>query len=298
VLDRRAVFLAMLVAGLIMVAWGATPVLTRLATEDVEPLLVGVLRTVLAGVVAAPLLAGLRQGLPPKGRARWLLFLSGVSGFIAFPILYTFGQERTSAMHGGMILAALPIFTGGYAALVQRRLPGRLWLAGCAVALGGEVAIIASRAGQGGAEPTLLGDLLVLAAALVVSLGYVAGALLGLGGYRSLATTFWGVVIGAVLVSPVAAGLLAADGVPSADAAAWGSIVFLAVVTSIAGYVGWYWALARGGIVRIGTIQFFQPFSSLVLAALVLDERLTASLLAGALAVLVGVTIAQRGAGP
>ena len=286
--------LALFVALVVNVAWGSTPVFTRLAVEDIEPLLVAVLRTALAGLVALPLVAALRLELPPVRRGRGLLLVSAVTGFVAFPILFTLGQERTSATHGALILAALPVFTGAYVALVHRRVPSRHWLAGCGLALAGEAAIVALRAGGGDAEPTLGGDLLILAAALVVSLGYVAGALLSVEGYRSLATTFWGVAIGAVLVAPLGVGLLAADGWPEADAAAWGSVIFLALVTSIIGYVGWYWALARGGIARIATVQFVQPFSGVALAAIVLGERITVPLGLAGVAILVGIALAQR----
>jgi drug/metabolite transporter (DMT)-like permease len=286
--------LALLVALVVNVAWGSTPVFTRLAVEDIEPLLVAVLRTALAGLVAAPLVAGLRLGLPVSPRGRRLLLVSAVTGFVAFPILFTLGQERTSATHGALILAALPVFTGAYAALVHRRMPSRHWLAGCGIALAGEAALVLARSGGGDAEPTFAGDLLILAAALVVSLGYVAGALLGVEGYRSLATTFWGVVVGAALVAPLGAGLLAADGWPDAGAAAWASVAFLAIVTSILGYVGWYWALARGGIARIATVQFVQPFSGVALAALVLGERITVPLGLAGVAVLAGIALAQR----
>lgn len=282
------------VAMLVMVAWGATPVLTRLATEDIAPVLVAVGRTVLAGVVALPLLAAMRQPLAPLGRRRGLLMASSLTGFVVFPLLYTVGQERTSAMHGAVILAALPVFTGLYAAIVSRRRPTPRWLVGCAVALLGEVVIIGIRAGSSGSGPTLVGDLLVLASGLAVSAGYVAGARLAATGYPSRATAFWGVAIAALVIWPIGAVVLVADGLPHADAAAWLSLVFLAVVTSIVGYIGWYWALARGGIVRIGTLQFLQPLSGLALAALVLDERLSAPMAVGAAAVLVGVTIAQR----
>jgi drug/metabolite transporter (DMT)-like permease len=285
------------VAALIMVLWGATPVATRLAVEDLPPLVVGVARTVLAGLVAAPILAGMRQGPPPAQRNRLLLLVSAVSGFVAFPLIFTVGQERTSAMHGGMILAALPVFTGLWAAAVIRRRPARRWLVGCGIALLGEAGIIVFRAGSGGAEPTLAGDLLVLLAAIIVSSGYVAGAYLGRAGFRSDATTFWGVLLGAVAVTPLGLALVAVDGWPEADAEAWAAVAFLAVVTSIVGYVGWYWALAHGGIARIATIQFLQPISGLVLAAILLDERLTLPLLVAAAVVLTGVTIAQRGAG-
>ena len=291
---RRWTSAPVVVSLLVMVVWGATPVATRIATEDLEPLAIAVLRTVLAGIVALPLVLATERRPPASQRARLLLAVSAAAGFVLFPVVYTIGQERTSAMHGVGILAALPVFTGLYAAIVARRRPGRWWLAGCALALAGEAVIVAVRAGGGGGEATLLGDLLVLAAALVVSAGYVAGALLVPRGFSSAATTYWGVTLGAVVLAPVGIVLFGVHGAPHAGWKAWAAVLFLAVATSILGYVGWYWALARGGIARIATLQFLQPLSGLLLAALLLDERLTLPLALGAAAVIAGVAIARR----
>ena len=280
-------------AGLIMIIWGATPVATRLAVADLQPLHVGLLRTVFAGLLALPIALAFRQPLPKDRRGLLLLILSGASGFIVFPLLYSFGQRDTSAMHGGMILAALPIFTGSYAALVERRRPGARWIAGCVVALLGECTLIALRAG-GGAQPTLGGDLLVLLSALVVAAGYVAGARLAQTGYSSLATTLWGVALAAMVSAVIMAATVARGGWPSAGWQSWSAVLYLAGITTILGYIGWYWALAKGGIARIGTIQFFQPVSGLVLAALLLGERMTPLLLAASVVILAGVWIAQR----
>jgi drug/metabolite transporter (DMT)-like permease len=282
------------IAGLIMIVWGATPVATRLAVADLDPLFVGLLRTVFAGALALPIALALRQRLPKERRGWLLLAISGASGFIVFPLLYSFGQRDTSAMHGGMILAALPIFTGTYAALVERRRPTPRWIVGCVIALAGECALIVFRAGSGGAEPTLFGDLLVLLSALLVAAGYVAGARLTQTGYSSLATTLWGVALSAVVSAIITAIVVAGDGWPSAGWLSWIAVLYLASITTILGYIGWYWALAKGGIARIATIQFFQPISGLILAALLLGERMTLPLLAASIVILVGVWIAQR----
>ena len=85
-----------------------------------------------------------------------------------------------------------------------------------------------------------------------------------------------------------------AGGLPSASPVAWGSVLFLALVTSILGYVGWYWALGAGGIARIATMQFLQPISGLVLAFFALGERPTLVLAVATLLILVGVVTAQR----
>ena len=88
-------------------------------------------RTVLGGLVAAPLALAFRIALPK--REHCLAFgISAFCGFIAFPIMFSIGQRMTSAMHGGLILAVLPIFTGLVAAAVEKfgRLDGLVNAAG------------------------------------------------------------------------------------------------------------------------------------------------------------------------
>ena len=290
----RAALAPVVVAMLVMVVWGATPVLTRIATDGIPPVLVAVGRTVIAGVVALPLLLVSRQSIASSGRPRTLLIASSLTGFVIFPLLYTV----RAAAHLGHARRHHPRRAArvhrAYVALVGRRRPAGMWAAGCVVALAGEAIVIGIRVGSAGADPTLVGDLLVLASGLAVSAGYVAGAQLALTGYPSRAATFWGVALAALVIWPVGAVALATGGLPHADVEDWLAVVFLAVITSILGYIGWYWALSRGGIVRIGTLQFLQPLSGLALAALVLGERLTLPMAVGAATVIAGVTIAQR----
>lgn len=285
--------MAVVVAIGVMTVWGATPIVTRIALDGMPPLFVACLRTVFGGLLAIPLLATAGQRLPAAGRSRTLLSISAAVGFVIFPIIYTVGQQRTSALHGVMILAALPIFTGAYAGIVFRRAPRRAWVVGCGVALLGEAILIGGR-GASASDATLVGDLLVLAAALCVSAGYVAGAMLPPRGLSSRSTTLWGILLGTIVVAPLTVALFAHDGVPDAGPKAWGAVLFLAVVTSILGYIGWYWALDRGGIARIATLQFLQPISGFVLAALVLGEHVTLPIAIGSALIVGGVVIAQR----
>jgi drug/metabolite transporter (DMT)-like permease len=278
----------------VMVLWGASPVVTKIATGHIDPLLVGLLRTTLAGLLAGPILLAMRQALPARRDDRVLLAISSLSGFVLFPILFTLGQQHTSATHGGMILAALPIVTGSYVAITDRRRPELRWFLGCGIALVGEAGIVLLRAGGHRSGATVGGDALVIVSALIVSAGYVAGARLGERGYRSLATTFWGVALGAIIGLPLLGYQLVTGPAIGRDAGSWAAVVFMAVFTTIIGYVGWYWALAKGGIARIATVQFLQPFSGLVLAVLLLGEPFTLPLAIAAAAILGGVSLAQR----
>ena len=289
---RDSGWLPLAVALAVVALWGSTPVVTKIAAAQMDPLLVGLIRAGLGGLLGAPLALLLRMPLP-KGPQVGPFLVSAFCGFIGFPIIFAFGQRLTSAMHGGLILAVLPIFTGLIASAVERRRqPGHWWL-GSAIAFAGEALLIAGRSHGGQAASSILGDLLVLLASLVASTGYVAGARLTQARYASMGTTLWGVSAASLAAAIL---LVPAGGLPppAVSLGVWASLGFLAWFTSIVGYIGWYWAVARGGIARMGTIQFLQPLSGLVLAFLMLGERPNLTLGLATAMILAGVLVARR----
>ena len=100
--------------------------------------------------------------------------------------------------------------------------------------------------------------------------------------------------MGTVVLAPLTLGLLAGGRHSACRCDPCGAVVFLALVTSIVGYIGWCWALDRGGIGRIATLQFLQPISGFVLAAIVLGERVAAPIAVGSALIVGGIVIAQR----
>ncbi len=281
-----------------MVVWGGTAVFTKVATEQIDPLLVGILRTVLGGCLALPLALLMRQKLPSGRHERRLLVFAGFAAYIGFPLIFAFGQDMTSGVHGTLILAMLPVLTSLFGTIVERRRVSAQWIVGCAIALAGTAVVILSRASGAADGASVPGDLLLLAACTVCAMGYVAGARLSQLGYAAVPTTLWGITGASVVLSPLLVWSLASGGVPQADAAAWGSILVLAVLVSVLGYVGWYWALARGGISRIASIQFTEPLFGLPMAVVLLGERAAPVTLAGAAGVLFGAWLVLRAGRP
>ena len=112
-----AVFAAAMVA---VVFFALTAPLTRAITPQFDPMLLG-MRPAPAALAAVPLILILRlKG--PSGAHEWLLLaVSAGFSFLAFPLLFSLGQARTSATHGGLIQASMPIFTGLAVAIVERR---------------------------------------------------------------------------------------------------------------------------------------------------------------------------------
>lgn len=196
------IFLAALAAGLFSaVIWGATPAATAFAVLGMEPLTAGLLRTVLAMPIV--LIIAIMAKLPlPGTRREWaLLLISSLCGFLGFTLIFTIGIAQTSTSHAGLILAGVPLLTGLAGALAARAMPSRLWFAGAAIAITGEVILITSRGGAVG-EATLSGDLLCVMSTLCAAIGYVAGSRVS-ERIGTWATTAWGITLAATIQIPI-----------------------------------------------------------------------------------------------
>ncbi|MBM3516432.1 MAG: DMT family transporter [Alphaproteobacteria bacterium] len=277
--------------------WGATAAVTKYAVAEIDSVMVGILRTALAALLTAPLALALQLKMPLAGTGPAWLAVSSIGGFVAFPVLFGFGIIYTTASHAALIMAALPIFSGLYAAAVNRRWPGGRWWLGVAIAFAGEFLLIHFRLGlvDGAADDAvLLGDALILLSCAASSFGYVAGARLAQLGAGSIATTFWGVTLAGLALLPVLAWRERYVDWDAVGWASWACVLYLALGATLVAYLLWYWALARGGVARVGLAQFIQPVIAVGLAAVLLGERVTFGLAAAAAVIVAGVVIAQR----
>lgn len=267
--------------------------MTKVSAASLDPVLVGLLRTVVCLPAVALLLLIERPKLPRGVRTWGRLAAIGVVSFILFPVLFTLGQVRTSAAHGGLILGMLPIFTGLFVALADRTRPTLRWTVGVSIAFTGLAALIVVQAGDGDRAAGLWGDVLVLLSVISAAVGYIVGARLVTAlGARTV--TYWGVAVAAVLLLPwTAVELLKIDDWAAIPAEAWGGVLYLALLAQVMNYVLWYWALNAGGIARVAAVQFAQPIVTLVLAVTLFSEPLTASLLISAAVILTGVGLCQ-----
>lgn len=281
------------VGGLAVAIWGTTPAATAFVVRDIPPGFVGVARLLLSALALLPFLAIAPPRFPVSRSARAALLASGVVGFAASFVLQGLGVARTTTAHAALIFAAAPVATGILQFLLSHRWPARGWWAGCAVSLAGVVVLILGRAPAGATEATVAGDLILVAATLTVSVGYVAGARLA-GETGLFGAIVWSILVGALVVSPAA--FFVVPALAALTAVGWASLVALAALCTVAGYAAWFWALDRGGAARIAPMQFAQPLTSLLIAALVMGETLTWTLAMAMVLVLGGVQISRSNA--
>ncbi|HZL96886.1 MAG TPA: DMT family transporter, partial [Vicinamibacterales bacterium] len=252
----------------------------------------GLLRSGLAGVACALLAWLWKLPFPATPTQRWWLAFSGVASFAVWPLLLSIGLGMTTANHAALIIATIPLFTGLIAAGIDRVRPGFAWLLGVAIALAGTAILVGVQVDGSAAVGNTAGDLLILLGVFACAAGYVAGGTLA-PAIGTLATTFWSLGSATLVLAPAIAVLWPRTDWASVSPGAWLAVGYMALFSSLIGYVAWFWALGRGGIARISAWQLGQPVLTVAFAAVLLGERLTLPLIAAGGAVLLGTALTQ-----
>ena len=274
-----------------ILAWGITPAITAIQVSEIAALQAGLMRSVFA-VPPAILCIYFMRLAAPKDAATWgWLMLAGFAAFCGFPILFTLGIAKTSTAHAALILACMPVVTGGLGSLLDRRMPRAGWFMGAAVALIGEVILITSRDSSG--EATLSGDLLCITAAIISGCGYVAGSR-ATAKIGTWSTTFWGVAIVGLVQVPVLIWVTDAAAWSAISYVGWTSTLYMVMFSTVLAYAAWYWALNHGSVVRISPVKFAQPVVSLIFAVVLLSEVITVSVIISTVMILSGIVLASR----
>ncbi|WP_432498856.1 DMT family transporter [Kineococcus auxinigenes] len=272
-----------------VVVFSFTLPFTRVAVRTLDPLFVGAGRAVVAGVLAAAVLAATRTRRPPLRLVPRLLLV--VAGVVAgFPLLTSAAMRDVPAAHGAVVVGVLPAATAVAAVLRTRERPGRgFWAASAAGLVAVVVFVALSGGGLGGAGA---GDLLLLAAVALAALGYAEGGLLAreLGAWQTIC---WALVLALPLMAVLTA-VGAAGGRTSAGAGGWLAFGYLAVFSMFLGFFAWYRGLAIGPMTSVSQVQLVQSVLTIAWSALFLGERVGVPVLVAAAVVLVCAAAAVR----
>ncbi len=279
--------LAWAFAGVLMFSFSVP--LTKVAVGGFSPYLTATGRAVIAGVVAAALLAVRRAPLPPAQQLRPLLYTM-LGAVFGWPILLALALERTTSAHVAVIAAFMPLTTALIAVLrTHERVTWQFWAA-AGTGTAALVAFALSRSGGGG---DLVADGLVVAAVLASSWCYVEGASITrtMPGWQVIS---WVVVLALPVTIPASVLLWWSAGGYHATPSEWASLALLGISSMYLGFFAWYRGLSLAGIARGGQVQQLQALLTLVWSALLLGEHVTAPTVLVALTVIASVVWAQR----
>ncbi|WP_202619321.1 DMT family transporter [Ornithinimicrobium cavernae] len=270
-----------------MLLWASTFVVIRVVGEALSPGPLALLRLAVAAAVLTPF--ALRLGLRrPRGVRNWALVVAyGALWMGVYTVVVNATEIYLDAGTTAMLVNVAPILVMLWVGLVQRAgFPLPLVL-GLLVAFAG-VSIIAL--GDGAAGGSLVGICLGLVAATL----YAAGVLLqkrALACIDALSATWWGFVVGTMVLLPFAPDLVREASV--APATALLGAAYMGVFPSALAFCLWAFALRRIDAAQLTVSSYLVPAFAVGLAWLLISEVPTLPALLGGAVSLVGVAISR-----
>ena len=271
--------------GGVVVLGGLNIVAVKYSNQDFDAFWgAGVRFTLAAGVF---FLIALVLKIPfPKGRALVGAVLYGFYGFVlAFGLAYWALQDLPASI-GGVIIAAVPLFTLLLAAV--QRLEAFSWrgLAGGALAVAGIVVLI-GRPDSSISVP-VLSALAMAAAALALSQASIV--VKKYPPCHPVATNTIGVGVGAAVLLPLSA-LTGEEWSLSAGSDSWLAIAYLVLLGSVGVFGLFIYVLNHWPASRASYQFVLMPFVAAIAAWLLLDEPISGGLVVGGAIVLAGVYV-------
>jgi drug/metabolite transporter (DMT)-like permease len=280
------------------VMWAVSFVATKVALEAAPPLVVVSLRLLVSAACFLPWIAT-SGGVAGIGGPRGLGRLFGLSLFGAglHYGLQTVGLQYTTASNASLYAVTAPITILLLAALflgepitVRKAVGVALAVVGVLVVMGLETLTTLEL------DAHVKGDLLVLVSIVMWGLFTVLGKKVTdeLG---ALKVTSWVTLIGALWMMPVGVFQMRATGFSLADMTldAWLAIGFLGVGCSFLAVLLYFVALRRTESQKVGIYLYTIPPMTAVVAVLYLGEALSVNLVVGAVLVIAGVALTERG---
>jgi len=284
----RRIWLAL---AIVYVAWGSTYVGIRLMDRSAPAMLGSAIRYVSAGLLLYGFLT-LRRGRAPRVAARELasLTLVGVLLLTGGNGLVTLAERHVPAGLASLLVASMPLWV-----LVLRTAAGdrprAATLGGLAIGFVG-VALLVLRGGGHGASTVQM--LVVVAGALSWALGSFLSARLPLPADAADGTAIQMLIGGTALGAIGTLGGEHWGAFAHTAADAWLAIAFLSLVGSILAFTAYVWLLRNAPISKISTYAYVNPVVAVLLAALLLGERITGLTVIGGAVIVAAVAVVMR----
>jgi len=257
--------------------------------EGLAPLSYAAVRYGLAAAIFVALALAVEGSLRISRTHLWRVGLAAVTLWVN-QMCFVFALDLTAASTVGILLGAIPVFTGLFGlALGTERATGRFWLAAAVSFLG--VALVALGA-AGQVSASLTGIVLGIATAATWAAYSVV--------FAPLTRTYSVTRISAVVL-PCTWALLALAGIPQIRDQDWSLgwdiwllLLFATIGPLVLTNVLWFRSIRRIGANRATLVANLEPFVAAVLAVVLLSEPLGLLQILGGVAIAGGIVLARR----
>jgi drug/metabolite transporter (DMT)-like permease len=271
---------------------GGTHIVAKAVVDDIDASTLTFLRTVLA---AAGLFAIVRMRSGPLNieRSDWgQLALLGFVGVTLNQFFYLYGLKFSTAANGALLYASTPVFVLILSRLMYRETITPKKTLGILLAFVGITIVILER-GIDFSSGYAFGNLLILIAVAGWALFTVLGKKMILK-YGALRTTAAMMLFGTLIFLPF--GIVSAVQFPFGRLSLldWSGVLYLAVGTSILGYLLWYHALSRIEASKVAVFSNAQPVFATILSLIFLNYTITPAFVTGSIITIFAIYITQR----
>ena len=212
----------------------------------------------------------------------------GIIGIFGFNSFFFLGIKYTSPLNGALIMATNPLITSILAYFILKIPLTRKQTIGIMFALFGVILVLT----QGSWE--VIKTLSMSRGDLFILIGNLCWALYGVLGRKylsqssSMETTTYTMIIGALCLIVLSACLPSSHPLSEVTITAWGSILFMAIFTSVLGYLWWNKAMETIGAANTSLFFNLVPVVTMILSLLT-GTPVSISQILGTVLVILGV---------
>jgi drug/metabolite transporter (DMT)-like permease len=275
-----------------LVMWSVNYIAVKIALLHFDPFTLVAFRFEVAGAIMLAVYFSQERRTPLQRRHWWTFVYLAFFGVVVNQGLFTVGLNYTNAAHSAIIVAMDPILilALAYVLKIEALTVGKV--IGVGLAFVG-IVILETEHGSPTHSPLLLGDLISFGGAIGFSI-YAVFAKRITEEYDAVAMNTFNCVAAAVVFLPLAAWKSVHLNWKGITWQGWAGMFYMAIFSSVAAYLIFYWALRHMEPSRVAVINYLQPILVMLLAASFLAEPVTSHLLEGTALVLAGVYLAER----
>jgi len=274
--------------------WGINFSVLKVVLESMTPLAFNGLRFSLATAVMLIILVWRGESFRIARRDALPIFMLGVVGHTLYQVVFITGMARTTPANASLLMATSPIFVVIYGAVLGIERPNHWTWIGILLSFLGILLLIGGSGGVSLGAAHLLGDLLVLIAAMLWA-AYTTGSKPLLARYTPLKLTTLSMVAGAVPLVIICIPQLRAQDWGAVGPGAWAGVFYSAIFSVVLAYLAWYTSVQRVGSARTAVYSNLTPVVAIIVAWVALGQALAPLQIVGALVVLTGVMVTRRG---
>ena len=277
------------------ILWGGTFIAARVVAQDVGPFSASFLRFAIASIFLVFITIRLEGKIPRLKKHQILpVILLGLTGVFAYNFFFFSGLKTVAASRGSIIVATNPIFIALFAyTFFKEKLTG-INVIGILLCVSGAIIVISKgnplgiiQGGLGTGEFYILGC--VASWVLYSLIGKIAMKDMS----PLVAVTYSCLVGGILLFFPACMEGMPGD-IAKYSAVDWSGIFYLGFFGSVLGFTWYYQGIKKIGAAKASVFINFVPISAVILACLILKEKLDLSLITGAIMVIGGAYLTNR----